>query len=391
MKKLVLLVVLALSFNLIYAQKNNRTSAFNYLKNGKLDKAKEYIDKTVENPQTINDAKSWFYRGNIYLAIHMSELPAYKALDEKALDKALEAYAKAQELDTKKEFFTDIFTNLYVVGEQYYNAGVEAYNDKNYLKSMKAFQSSADVSRKLGSLDTMALYNAAMTAELGEEYCAAKNIYNELLAMNYQNPVVYSSMGSILLKEHDTVSAMNFIKKGRGLYPEDFNLLIYETNVYLNTKQTENALRNLEKAMQLDQNNPTIFFAIGTIYDQLKSSNPAEAPIYMAKAENAYKKSIEIQPDYFDAIYNLGALYVNEAAQIIDKANLLPLSEVKKYELLKAQADEFLSKSLPYLEKAHEFLPTDMNTMVSLKEIYTRLNMMDKLKMMNEKIKNHQK
>ncbi|MDP2422839.1 MAG: hypothetical protein U1C46_03785 [Bacteroidales bacterium] len=387
MKKLVLLLVLVLSIYSVHAQKNNRTSAFNYLRNGKLDKAKEFIDKTIEHPQTINDAKAWFYRGNIYLAIHMSELPAFKALDENALAKSYESYIKAQEFDEKKEFFADIFTNMFVISEQFYNLGVESFNHKNYLKAMQAFESSAALTKEIGNLDTMALYNAGMTAELAEENTDAKRIYKELLGMNYQNPAIYSSMGGILLREHDTLSAMNYVKDGRAIFPDDFNLLIIETNIYLNTQQTECALKNLELAMQIDQNNPSIFFAVGTIYDQLKNSHPDDAANYLAKAEKAYMKSIELQSDYFDPIYNLGALYVNEAAQIIDKANTLPLSEIKKYDMMKTQADELLSKSLPYLETAHEMLPSDLSTMVSLKEIYTRLNMFDKMQIMNNKIK----
>ncbi len=97
------------------------------------------------------------------------------------------------------------------------------------------------------------------------------------------------------------------------------------------------------------------------------------------KATSAYENAILINPDYFEANYNLGALYVNQAADILDKANDLPLDAVKEYDTQKAMADEMLKKSLPYLEKALELTPDDVNTMVSLKEIYTRLGMTEKL------------
>ena len=45
---------------------------------------------------------------------------------------------------------------------------------------------------------------------------------------------------------------------------------------------------------------------------------------------------------------------------------------------------------MPTLEKAIELQPDDFSTMVSLKEIYTRMNEYDKLKEINKKIEMHQ-
>lgn len=122
----------------------------------------------------------------------------------------------------------------------------------------------------------------------------------------------------------------------------------------------------------------------------MKGKRLESAEELFAKAESSYKKAIELDPQYFDPIYNLGALYVNSAAILIEEANKLPLSEEKKYDELILKANGFLDKSLPNLERAIELQPDDLNTMVSLKEIYTRLDKMDKLKEINQRIKDHQ-
>ena len=49
-----------------YAQKNKRTSAYMYNKNKQYDKAIVAINEAIVHPKTINDAKTWVYRGNIY-------------------------------------------------------------------------------------------------------------------------------------------------------------------------------------------------------------------------------------------------------------------------------------------------------------------------------------
>ncbi len=390
MKRLSFLFVFVLVTGMAIGQKNNRTTAFNYLRNGKLDKAKEFIDITINHPTTKEDAKAWFYRGNIYLSIHMSENPEYKALDKNALDIALESYKKAQELDKSKEFFTDIITNLFVISEQYYNLGVAAYNAETYMDAMNAFQQSMIVSEMMGSRDTMAIYNVALTAEMAKENNVAEKYYNELLNMGFNNAEVFMSMSRIYMAKGDTIQALNYIKRGRESFPDDFNLLINEINVYLLSGDVEKALENLEIAAQKDNTNPTIFFAVGVAYDQLKGKHPESAEELFTKAESSYQKAIELDPQYFDPIYNLGALYVNSAAVLIEEANKLPLSEEKKYNELIENANIMLNKSLPNLERAIELQPDDLNTMISLKEIYTRLNKLDKLQEINQRIKDHQ-
>ena len=52
------------------AQKVNVQSAYNELKNGSLEKAKEYIDQAVNHPETQNWDKTYLYRGQIYAKVN---------------------------------------------------------------------------------------------------------------------------------------------------------------------------------------------------------------------------------------------------------------------------------------------------------------------------------
>lgn len=382
--------MLAFTINAAFAQRNNRTTAFNYLRKGQLAEAKEYIDKTVLHPQTINDARAWFYKGNVYLSIDMSNNPEYKKISPDALDVALTAYKRALELDEAKEYYADILTNLIIIGERFYNKGVDFFNSNKFMEASNAFYSSATITQEFGSLDTTALFNAATTADLGQFNNKAKELYNELIVLNYNNPAIYTGLGGIFMREGDTVTALQYIQQGRQKFPDDFNVLIHETNIFLLTEQVSKALNNLQLAMTKDTTNPTLFFAVGVTYDQLRIINPENSEEYLRLAEEAYRNAISLDESYFDAFYNLGALFVNQAAQIIDAANELPLREIEKFNQEKERAYAFLEKSLPYLEHAHKLLPGDISTMVSLKEIYTRLNMFDHLKIIDQKISEHQ-
>lgn len=379
MKKVTLLLTAILFVTVAFGQKALRTTAFNNLRKGELDKAMQNIEPTILDASTMSDPKTWFYRGNIYLQIHMSENPAFKALDKNALYKAYESYQQLLKLDTKKEYYTETIQNLFIISEQFYNEGVKNFTlePPDFGSAFTAFETSAKVNESYGNVDTLAMFNAALSAENAKDYTNAKLYYNKVKELNYPQPLIYNSLATIQMEEGDTVAAVAILLEGRKKYPDNFNLLIAETNIYLSSKQNDKAMANLVEAIKTDPENPTIHYAVGVNYALMGD---------VAEAEKAYLKAVELNPDYFEANYNLGALYVNEAAQVIDSANKLPLSAVKEYDALKVQADDILKKSIPFLENASRLDSKDKSTLLSLKEIYTRLQMYEKMKEVNDKL-----
>ncbi|MBK6345441.1 MAG: tetratricopeptide repeat protein [Bacteroidales bacterium] len=377
MKKLSLIFLTVLAVTAVFGQKALRTTAFNDLRKGQLDKAMQNIEPTIADPTTMSDAKTWFYRGNIYLQIHMSDKPEYKNLDPDALEKAYESYKKLLELDTKKEFYTEAIQNIFVISEQLYNQGVKHFSASEFDKALSSFEKSADVNLTYGSIDTLAIFNAGLSAENAKNWAKAKQHYGRIIELNYPQPLVYNSLSNVYLEEKDTTQALATVQAGRVKYPDNFQLLIQETNIYLFSKQNDKAMANLKEAIVTDPNNPTIHYAVGVNYASMNN---------LEEAEKSYLAAIQLKPDYFEANYNLGALYVNQAATVIEKANKLPLSATAEYDVLKLEADNILKKSIPYLETASTLDPTDKSTLLSLKEIYTRLNMMDKRKEVEAKL-----
>lgn len=377
-----------------FGQKSVRQSASNFLKDGKLDKAMEAINSCVVDPSTAQDAKAWFLRGNIYLEIANTSDEKFKTLDANPLTVALESYKKAIEYDTKKEYFEDIFAKLNWQRNNYYNAGVEAYNQRQYKDAMLNFGKGAEVIELANVTDTLSLMNAATCASLANEKDFAKQYYIKLLKGNYKSPALFITLSDIYRQENDSVNALKYVRMGQQLYPGDLRIFLTETNIYLTFGQTDKALRNLTVAMAKDSANSSVAFALGTIYDNLSADSSKSAEFRFSAFENAvksYTKAIQLNPEYFEANYNLGAIFVNKAAAINDEANKLPLDATTQYEKLKKEADDYLEHALPYLEKATELLPGDLNTLYSLKQIYSRTGKMDKVKIVNDKINSAQK
>ncbi len=380
MKKLILLLFAAFIVTGVQAQNAKRTSAFNYFNNGKLDKAKENIDPCITHEKTMNVAKTWYYRGNIYLQIALSTNPDYKALDSNALEVAYESYKKCAELDNRGEYTQDVNHNFRVIASNFFNQGVTSYNENDYMGAARNFMNTYNISKDMGVTDTLALSNVALAYEIAKEYDLAIENYRTLLEIGFTDPMVFNALASIYLTvKNDTVSSELYVVEGRALHPDDYQLLIAETNLNLARGENEKALANLQKALETDPENKTIWFALGTNYETVGN---------IEEAEKAYNRCIEIDPAYADAYYNLGAMFNNQAAEIIEQANELPLEAVKEYDAEKAKADALLEKALPYLEKSDELNPGNIPTLQTLKQIYSILNNPEKLKEVNEKIKN---
>lgn len=370
MKKLLLAAILLLGTQQIMAQNQKVQSAILYNRHGELDKALAAIEEAVNNPKTSESAKAWYYRGEIYLGIFGSE--AYASLSKDPLASALESYVRSLKLDTKNDFAEDSRRKIASAKANIYNRGVEAYMKKELVKALGDFETL--LSYDPG--DTSILFNAALTAERLNDNKKAAGFFNKLLEQNYKKPAIYQTLALISKEEKDTAKAIEYLALGRKEFPNEVGLIIDELNIYLVQGRQKEVIQNLDAAIKLDPTNATLYFALGTAYDQLKDKE---------KAAVNYQKAIDNKPNYFDAYYNLGALYFNEGAELANEANKIPFNQQKKYEEALKKAKDVFEKARPFLEKAHEIDAKDANTMASLQQLYAQLKMNDKALEMKKK------
>lgn len=422
MKKIILAIVAIATISGAFAQKNKRLNAYNYNnafeKSGKcteLKKAVPEINAAIEHDKTKSEAKTWYYRGNIYYNILASKDQACKAIDADALTKCTDSYFKAlvynfedpelKKLDLEKEDGSDFMKfmgamqnkpkvddemyTMDILGRkfpglavEYANKGINEFGAKDYKGAQESFGKSMLLTSFLGKMDTMIMYNTALASEYAEDYEAAKQIYDALIMLKYNidgnGPNLYTSMSNIYKKEGDDVKAIEYIKKGREAYPENNNLLVIELDYYLQSGKHEEALANLNAAIEKDATNATYFFARGSVYDNLKQGDNAIAD---------YKKAIELKPDYFDPNFNLGAYYFNNAADKINEANKLDLNATKKYNELKAAAKADFKAAVPYIEAANKAMPEDLDTANMLIKLYTQTGEYEKATALKAKYK----
>jgi tetratricopeptide (TPR) repeat protein len=376
MKKVILVLIFAMSIYIVNAQKSKVVSAYNYIKPqyNELAKAQEAIDAAVVHESTANSEKAWYYRGMVYHAIFQSTDENFRDLHETPLREAVDSYIKAYELDEKGKYKDDIVTRLKTASVQFLNKGIGDFNAQEYALAMQAFENAVYVTSHeiINEIDTMAVFNAAIAADRAENFEKAVEFYAKTAEMRYEGSKVYLFLSNAYKAKGDTASSLDALKQGIEAWPEDNNILMVDMiNYYLTANKTEDALEYLFKAVEKDPENYSYLFAIGTLYD--KKQKYDEAIEY-------YAKTLAIKEDFFDAQYNLGAVYYNKAVAHYTAANDIPPSDQAGYDAEIASAKEQLKLAQPYLERAYELNDSDISTIQSLKEIYVRLQMYDKSK-----------
>lgn len=357
----------------VFAQAKEVVNAYNYMKSQEWMKAADAIDRAITDASTSDKEKTWRYRGDIYLGMATSQNQVDRDFRPNPIAESVKSYQKSLELGSK--YGTEIKERLTVAHNVSLNGGVENFNGGKYDKALAGFENAINVSKILNFSDTLALYNAALTAEKLERYDQAVGYYESLLEMNHQPEKMYSLIVYGLKSAGKTDQANAKLADGRKRFPENQDLIIQELNNYLMNDDMEGAKRNLQKAIEKDAQNHVLHYSLGTVYSSLGN---------LPEAEASYTEAIRLNPAYFDAQYNLGALFFNQGAAMFMEAD--KISDQKKYNAAVATANEVFKKAVPYLEKAHELNPADLGTMDSLSKLYYRLDQEDKFLAMKKKM-----
>lgn len=381
MKRTTILFALLFAVTCAFAQKGKVTSASSYKETGKLDKAVEAIEETIDpnNPKsesTISWPRTYEVRGEIYQAVFQTKDENFKKLSADPLTVAYDSYLKAIELDAKKSSSKSIRIKLTLLIGDLTNQAVAAFNEENYEKALKSFELIMGIEQQPvykadepNAVDTVIMFNAGLAAFNAQKYDKAIEYYKKAAQYKYNGAKTYSLISNSYMQKKDTVGALEILQEGLKQYSDNGILLVEVINIYLNANKVNDAMKYLDIAIAQDPKNSSYYFAKGTLYDKLQKTDEATA---------SYLKAIEFKEDYFDAYYNLGALYYNKGVKQVDIANAIPSNQADKYEEEKNKADIEFKKAIPYMEKAHAINPTDKFTMESLKTLYYRLKMMDK-------------
>ncbi len=386
MKKIIFLLACIVGLGAAFGQSNKVVTAFNLMKPeyNELDKAKLAIDEASVHPKTMAEAKTWYYRGLVYYKIYQSKEEKFKNLDPDPLKQAYQSFAKAKELDANQRFEAELLFQMTRTSADYFNKGSAEFEQKKFAQAVESFETVMAIGKLpyINQLDTGSFYNAALAAEAAAAketdkvaadkfYNKALDYYNKSIDLNYGGPEVFHYMAEIYLAKGDSASALKAYESGIAKYPNKAaNLYISMINFYLSRKDLSTGFGYIEKALEIDSTNASLWEVYGSALEKRGDK---------VKAVEAFKKMITLEPKSFDGYYWVGLVYFNMGVEAQDKANAIPLSDDKGFKAAVEIADEYFKQALPYFEQGFEVNKEDPQLLLGLSQIYYRFKMNDKL------------
>lgn len=404
MKRLLLTVALCLTVSASFAQKKNVNTALSIAKAEKPDfgEARTLIKDALVNPESKDDAKTWYVAGFIenqqFDSERMKQVLGQQPNEPvmyDALGSILPYFLKAAEIDQapnekgkiKPKFIKDIKSVLGANHIYYINAGAYYFDKKDYKKAYDYFADYLKISdldmfkgEPVAARDSNYLqikfYSAVAASQMGETQLAVKG-YEDLKQYDYKPNDVYTYLCMEYEQSKDTANWIKTLEEGVVKFPNEEYYMLSLINLYIFANENEKAVKYLNTAIE-KKPSAQLYDVLGRVYDSgLKDR---------AKAEECFMKALEIDPEYSDAIGNLGRIFYNEGVNKLGEANLINDTKLYKEESEKAKA--LFTKALPYFQKAHKLNPKDSEYMTALRGIYYNLNMGTELEAIEKEIEN---
>jgi len=339
MKTFLSLGFIAFTIACSLAQPNNVVNAYMHLQDSQLEDAKENIDAASIHDKTKGQAKTWFYRGKIYMAIYSDITTKGKEYSIKAEDAILAAkdsYKIARSLNTERIDKNRLDREYQITGNYLLNEGVALYNNKAYKMAATFFKETVDVQNDFDIIDSLAMYNVALASEKSSNAKEAIEYYLKCARMGYQSDMAYHSAILLYKDQGATDKVMELIEEGLASNPKSLSLLIVKINMLLSNNDFEAALFTIDQALVEMPNNPDLHFSRGTLLETTDIN----------EAMKSYERAIEVQPDHVNALYNLGAAYYNQAVELRNAEDAT-----------NETAHEELKMSRKYLERVETISP----------------------------------
>ena len=395
MKRVLLTVALCVAASASFAQKKVVNEAQSIAKGSNADfgEARTLIKGALENPETKDDAKTWYVAGFIedqqFNAERAKQILGQQPNEPvmcEALYGILPYFQKAYELDqlpnekgkVKPKYTKDIKSILSANHVYLFNGGAYYFDKQEYKKAYDFFNQYVEISElpmfagtqtaeKASTFMTVQFY-AAAAASLAKDSRLAIAALERAKNTPYRQYDVYQYLcyeyGEARTAQ-DSVMLEKTFEEGMQVFPDSAFFLNNLINTYIYSNRNEKALEMLNVAIQKNPNDANLYNVMGRVYETgLKD---------YANAEKNFQIALEKDPNLTDALSNIGRIYYNQGVNKLSEANMI--NDSKKYQEELSMAKDLFKKALPYYKKAHEAEPEKMDNMIALRGIYYNLNM----------------
>lgn len=330
------------------ANKKDQNTQMSILGEGiKASESAEKDKKTRKWPET------WAIKS--YLSSYIAIMDPNESNADKYFDLALSAIDSAKRFDKFEDNSGLIAASNYNINIKKQQKGNSAYEAKDFEAAYNYLKQVSDFFPK----DTTLAINTALSAQGLKRDDEALTYYKRAKENGARNPVIFQRMENIYVGKLDKEAALKIVQDGIALNPYNTMLNNDYINMLLDNGKYTEARQIIESTLKVDTRSKLLYYLYGYLHQQ--NAN-------LGTAELAYNKSLTLDKNYFDALYQLGLVYVNLGNQALNA----DARDVSKF-------SSSLNRAEIILLQAHQVKPKDKATINLLIEIYTRKNRFDKV------------
>ncbi len=317
------------------------------------------IDLAEKDKKTKNWPETWAIKA--YFSSYIALIDENETNADKYFQLAQDALVQATQLDkfqSNTELIKAANHNIHV---KRLRKGTEAFQQNDFAV---AYDLLKDVSDFMPA-DTLLATNVAICAQNLQQYNDALSYYIKAKEKGAKNPALFQNIANIYASKFETELAIKTLEEGLALNAYHPLLTNDYINLLLDTEQYEKATRAIETSLKTDKRSKLLFF----LYGYLQQNHVKN----IATAELSYQKALEVDYNYFDALYQLALAYIQDANQALaQKDNQKFAANINRAEYS--------------LLRAHEININHKNTIKLLIDIYTRKNRLDKVQELKRKL-----
>ena len=294
----------------------------------------------------------------------------------------------------------------------------KAYDAKNYSLAAEKFLQVNDLLKAIGQPDQTYEYYSAVSYALGEKKAEAIKTYTDLINSGYTGvkttysalnkktnqrenfdkstfelmkkmpdysdfktetsksveEELYDTAASLMIDTGKNEDAVALIEKGLAKFPNNARLNDLKVAAYSRTGNSDKLVSSLKDAVAKNPADKVSWANLGVVLSKDQKND--------ADAEAAFKKALEIDPSYKQALQGIVFnLYLNSDVdnKIVDGYNAArKAGKIDEANKIIAERKVRFTKALPYLEKLYAVDPTDTDTVRTLKTVYNSLGKADK-------------
>ena len=264
---------------------------------------------------------------------------------------------------------------------QFYNAGAYYYGNEDYNKAYDLFKMFIDTADKLYKLDVMpkdttnvpvAAYNMSLCGMQLEDYAKVLTHVDMALANEQMAPSAFRYKTVANLELGDTVAWLELCKEGTARFPDDAYFSQSLIQYYDSHGEQDKLSALADELIASDPNNPLFVY--------LKAYIPHQREDYDTAIE-WYNKTLEVDPNYENALSNLARCYLQKAYLYSVEHSSTNPNDKKQLAKDKEALNGYYNLALPLLEKLRVNSPdkTDL-WLTNLINCYYNLNNSAKVK-----------